>query len=71
MEITAAVSRVGVEILQSKILPDLDAEHNRIIDNWGMAHLTIPLDYKNETKNNQYRKNEENKWHFLQQQSQL
>lgn len=50
MEITAVVSRVGVEILQSKILPDLDAEHNRIIDNRGMAHLTIPLDYKNETK---------------------
>lgn len=50
MEITAAVSRVGVEILQSKILPDLDAEHNRIIDNRGMAHLTIPLNYKNETK---------------------
>lgn len=71
MEITAAVSRVGVEILQSKILPDLDAEYNRIIDNWEMAHLTIPLDYKNETKNNQYRKNEELKWHFLQQQSQL
>lgn len=65
MEITAAVSRVGVEILQSKILPDLDAEHNHIIDNWGMAYLSIPLDYNYKTKNNEYRKNEGNNMAFF------